>query len=104
VALSWTAPSPDGGSAITGYDVYECTTSGGESQTPVNTSPITGTSYTVTGLTNGTTYYFTVVAIGAVGNSPAANEASATPAPTVPSAPTGLTAAPGNFESAEHNR
>jgi hypothetical protein len=82
VSLSWTAPSSDGGSAITGYDVYEGTSPGGESSTPVNPSPLTSTSYTVTGLNNGTTYYFTVEAINAVGHSTASGEASATPVAT----------------------
>ena len=85
VSLTWTAPS-SGGNAITGYDVYEGTTSGAESSTPVNTSPLgaTTTTYTVTGLTNGTTYYFTVKAINTAGSSGASNEASATPANTTP--------------------
>ncbi|MGD0320646.1 MAG: fibronectin type III domain-containing protein [Acidimicrobiales bacterium] len=95
VALSWKAPSSNGGSAITGYNVYEGTSPGAEAGTPVNTSPITGTSYTVRGLTNGTTYYFTVEAVNAVGSSASSNEASATPA-TVPGAPTGLGAIRGN--------
>jgi predicted phage tail protein len=96
VALSWTAPGSDGGSAILGYNVYEGTSPGGESATPVNgTVPVSGTSATVTDLTNGTLYYFTVKAVSAVGTSPASNEASATPA-TSPGAPTGLTPTPGN--------
>ena len=79
VSLSWTAPTSDGGSTITGYDIYEGTSSGGESSTPVNSALISGTSYTVAGLTNGTTYYFTVEAINSVGNSAPSNEASAAP-------------------------
>jgi hypothetical protein len=79
VVLSWTAPASNGGSAITGYNVFEGTSSGGEAGTPVNSSLISGTTYTATGLTNGTKYYFTVEAVNAVGSSAASNEASATP-------------------------
>ncbi|HEV3263899.1 MAG TPA: IPT/TIG domain-containing protein [Acidimicrobiales bacterium] len=87
--LSWTAPSSNGGTTITGYDVYEGTTPGGESTTPVNRTTLIGaTSYTVTGLTNGTTYYFDVQAVNLVGNSVASNEASATPTSTPTPTPT----------------
>ncbi len=54
VALSWTAPANAGTSAVTGYRV---TTSGG-----VQPVEVTGTSTTITGLTNGTAYTFTVAA------------------------------------------
>ena len=50
----------------------------------------------VTGLTNGTTYYFRVVAHNAVGNSPSSNIVSAVPRTTAPSAPRRLTATSGN--------
>ena len=97
VALTWSAPTSDGGSPITGYDVYEGTTSGGESTTPVNSAPLSAsaTSYTVRGLSDGTTYYFTVKAINAAGPSSASNEVSATPA-TTPGAPGELSVTPGN--------
>ena len=49
---------------------------------------ISATSYTVTGLTNGTTYYFDVQAVNLVGSSVASNEASATPTSTPTPTPT----------------
>ncbi|MGC8913692.1 MAG: fibronectin type III domain-containing protein, partial [Thermoplasmata archaeon] len=51
--------------------------------------------YTVTGLTNGQTYYFIVSAINAAGEGAKSNEVSATPY-TVPSAPLSLEATAGN--------
>ncbi|HWG72759.1 MAG TPA: fibronectin type III domain-containing protein, partial [Acidimicrobiales bacterium] len=97
VSLTWTAPASDGGSAITGYNVYEGTTAGGESTTPVNSSPLIATTYTVTGLNNGTTYFFTVEAVNTVGNSGASNEVAATPV-APPAAPTLLPATGGNAQ------
>ncbi|MGI0086874.1 MAG: fibronectin type III domain-containing protein, partial [Nitrosotalea sp.] len=99
-SLSWTAPANNGGSPITGYNVYRGTTSGGESSTPIATG-ITSTTYTDTGLTNGQTYYYTVAAVNSVGISPPSNEASATPlAPaTAPGSPTGLAATAGNTQA-----
>ncbi len=79
VNLSWDGPGDSGASPVTGYNIYEGTSSGDESSTPVNSSPVTGTSYTVTGLTDGTPYYFEVTAVNADGEGPASGEASATP-------------------------
>ena len=83
VTLSWTAPASEA-LAISGYIIYRGTSPGGETGAPVNGSLVTGTSYTVTGLTNGTTYYFKVFAVNAVGQSPPSAEASATLPPIVP--------------------
>ena len=97
VTLSWSPPAPKG-ATVDGYDIYQGTTPGGESGSPVNASLVQGTSYTVTGLTDGTTYYFTVAAVtGAGQHGPSSGEASATPvAATRLGAPTGLTATAGD--------
>lgn len=82
VALSWTAPASNGGSAITGYSVRHSTNGGVSWSTPVSTGS-TSTSYTVTGLTNGTSYIFQVAAINSIGTGPwSASSSSVTPQPT----------------------
>lgn len=71
------------------YNVYRATTPGGQGSTPIATgitaAGLTG-SYSATGLTAGTAYYFTITAVNALGETQFSNEASATPtaaAPTV---------------------
>ena len=84
VALGWSAPASNGGSPITGYRITPFI--GTTAQTAILTGS-TATSYTVTGLTNGTAYTFTVAAINANGTG-AASSASAPITPSaVPGAP-----------------
>src|SRR5438046_5345911 len=79
--IASTTPAPDVGTANSGYDSYLGASPRGESGTPVNASLVAGTSYTVTGLTNGTRYYFTVAAVNQAKLQGAkSGEASATPA------------------------
>ena len=72
VALSWGSVS-----GATSYNIYRGTSSNGEGTTVFATS--TTNSYTNTGLTNGTTYYYKVAAVNASGSSGQSNEASGTP-------------------------
>ncbi len=76
VSLTWSKPTDDGGSPVTSYDIYRGTSSGGET---LLLSGVMGTSYSDTGLANGTTYYFKVAAVNSTGPGAKSNEASATP-------------------------
>jgi len=78
VTLSWSLPSSNGGSAITGYWIYKGMSAGHESVTPMNRQPVTSLNYTASPLTKGTKYYFIIKAVNAAGMSPASVEVSAT--------------------------
>ena len=86
---SWSAPSSDGGSPITGYTV---------AVTPATASAqvtVSGLTATVTGLPPGRTVAILVSAVNAIGTGPSAASGPVTP-PDVPGTPTGVTAQPGD--------
>jgi hypothetical protein len=79
VTLKWNAnPSSD---SVDAYQVYWTTDSAWATNS--NNLDVTGTSYTVTGLTNGTTYYFRISAHNSAGYGAWGNPVSAVPTGTV---------------------
>jgi hypothetical protein len=65
IALSWSAPSSNGGRAVSGYRIQR-STDGVTFTTIVDNTNSTGTTYTDTNLTPGRTYTYRVAAINAV--------------------------------------
>ena len=86
LTLRWTAPSSNGGSAVTGYEIeYRRGTSGSWTDGP--DPGANATSRTISGLTPNTTYQFRIRAINAVGNGTwSANKTGRTRQLTAPSA------------------
>lgn len=83
--VTWSAPDNDGGSPITSYTVKALTSGTAPAQTVAVDAP--ATSATVTGLSNGSPYTFTVAATNAVGTGPD-SAGSAAVTPTAPAADT----------------
>ena len=77
VSLSWTAPSNNGGSAITGYKIERSTDNGTTWSTIQSNTGSTVTTYSDTGLTASTNYTYRVSAINSIGTSTPSNTASA---------------------------
>lgn len=92
--LRWISPASTGGAPITGYVITA--SPGGKTAKTTN-----ATSFTVGGLTNGTSYTFTVAATNSAGTGPQSSPSAAvTPrAPVAPSAPRAVTATTG-YQSA----
>lgn len=93
VTLSWNAVSN-----ATSYNVYYSTTSGVTTTTGTKIAGATA-PYVQSGLSASTTYYYVVTAVNSGGESASAQAsattAAAPPVPTVPAAPTGVTATGG---------
>ncbi len=93
VELSWESPQSDGGSVITGYQIFRGTTSGNTFRYAVvgNTH-----LYLDTVVTNGIIYYYEIRAVNIIGEGNKTSEISVTPNPTPPSAPLNLQAIAGD--------
>jgi len=85
VTLSCSAPTSGG--TVTGYNFYRGTAAGGESSTPLNSSPVSTCSFIDTAsLVEGQEYFYTAKATGPGGLSGPSNEANA----TIPFLPPGV--------------
>jgi transcriptional regulator CtsR len=96
INLSW----EDNATNETGFKIERRTA--GSSYKQIDTVRRNVTSYSDTGLSNNTTYYYRVRAYNSAGNSAYSNEASATTG-TVPSAPSNLTVTPETASKARLN-
>jgi titin len=97
VALTWSAPTSDGGSAITDY-VVELSADSGTNWSPFSDGTSTATGATVTGLTNGTAYIFRVAAINEAGTGAYSTDSGPLTPATTPDAPTSVSGTAGNTE------
>ena len=70
IELTWHASATNG----VMYNVFRGTSPGGENATPLNSSPISGTTYMDTTVTPGQNYYYTVEAVDPGGSSAPTNE------------------------------
>ena len=83
--LSWEAPASDGGSPVTGYKVrWKRATGNWDTPADVSEETVSGTTYTINGLTDGVEYAVRVIAVNAVGDGTPSAEATETPRETVP--------------------
>jgi chitodextrinase len=91
--VSWTAPTNNGGASIEDYTI---TSSPGNFTQTVNYPQTSGI---ITGLTNGTSYTFTVTARNSAGSSSASSPSSPVTSGVPPGQPTNVSAVAGNAEA-----
>jgi fibronectin type 3 domain-containing protein len=77
ITIIWSPPTTNGGAAIIGYKLYRGTAAGGENSTPIAIIA-NMTVYIDNSTTPGVTYYYTIKATNAAGDSVASSEVSAT--------------------------
>ncbi len=75
LTLTWTAPSSDGGAAVSSYKV-QATTDDGTTWTTIKTG-VAGLTTSLTGLTIAATYKFRIIAVNSTGDSAAGTASSA---------------------------
>ncbi|NDA77788.1 MAG: fibronectin type III domain-containing protein, partial [Actinobacteria bacterium] len=97
VSLSWTAPTNVPSTSIIGYRIERATATGSTWTVVASNTASSLTSYTVTGLVNGTEYRFRVSALISAGAGAATSPVNATPF-GVASSPSGLMAAAGDSQ------
>lgn len=97
VTLTWEEPDEAEQAGIDGYSLYYQEDFGPEQLVPGSPFPASARSFTLTGLTNGTEYYFRVTAVNANGEG-YMSSASATPraVPIAPTAPQSLSSDSGD--------
>ena len=79
----WEAPASDGGSDITGYKVqWKESADSWDTAADVSEATVTGTTHTITGLSDGVEYSVRVMATNGVGDSPPSVEQTGTPRET----------------------
>jgi titin len=94
--VTWQAPASDGGSPVTGYTVTPYLGATAQAPTSVDGSTL---SRTITGLTTGATYTFTVFAATAVGTGPTGTSPAVTLGGSVPAAPQSVAAVAGDAQA-----
>jgi hypothetical protein len=77
VVLSWQAPAADGGTPVTGYEVFRARSAGAETLYETVSCTSSTCTYTNMHLRGKTMFFYTVVAVNSVGPGPASSEVSA---------------------------
>ena len=97
VDLTWSAPTSNGGAAISDYVVQRSTD--GMNWAPVADGASPLAAATITGLTNGTGYRFRVAAVNPLGQGEFSPASAVVTPRTVPSAPAAPAASPGDAQA-----